>query len=183
MEYRQQATDRRKRQARSAKLETQATEKKQKKQKEGVVKKAVQKKTLDPEEEDELSIDSAAASEIDDDHDVEEDGPELLPEELLATRFARPPTPPPVGKDPTSAAPKSKVIKLDDDAPSRDRKVGPVTVSVLAKANKLLPPRDSSGTSRNLREKWLAGKRKGVGKSGAGFAVERRPFGGGFVKR
>jgi len=123
-----------------------------------------------------------SASESNDDEGVKvggEEGPELLPEELLAASFLRPPTPPPIDPSARLVA-KSKVIKLDD-APPKDRKIGPVVVSVLPTANKLLPPK-ASGPSMNLREKWLAGKRKGLGK-GAGFAVERKAFGGGFVKR
>lgn len=125
--------------------------------------------------------DESASEGDDDDEEVaeEEEGPLLLPEELLAASFVRPPTPPPIDPSARMIA-KSKVIKLDD-APPKDRKIGPVVVSVLPKTNKLLPPK-ASGPSMNLREKWLAGKRKGQGK-GAGIAVERKAFGGGFVKR
>ena len=117
-------------------------------------------------------------SDEDDADDDEDDEPDLLPADLLETDFTRPPTPPPTGKSDKIAL-SSKVIKLDD-GPPKDRKVGTVTVSVLPKANDLLPPK-ASGESRKLREHWLAGKRK-VGKKGA-VAVERRSFGGGFVKK
>jgi len=126
-------------------------------------------------------LDESASGNGDDEgvEEGEEKGLELLPEELLAASFVRPPTPPLIDPSARLAA-KSKVIKLDEALP-KDRKIGPVVVSVLPKANKLLPPK-ASGPSMNLREKWLAGKRKGLGK-GAGFAVERKAFGGGFVKR
>jgi len=170
LSIRQQATDRRKRQARSTKLETQATEKKKKESTKPL-------KSLDAEDG---QVDESASETADDEEEEEaEEGLELLPEELLAASFVRPLTPP-LADASTSLISRSKVIKLDDALP-KDRKIGPVVVSVLPKSNKLLPPK-ASGPSMNLREKWLAGKRKGQGK-GAGFAVERRAFGGGFVKR
>ena len=139
---------------------------------------AISPKAPEPEESTSESDDDAEEEESEEDEEVE-GGPELLPEELLAASFIRPPTPPSVSALASTKA-RNKVIKLDD-APPKDRKIGPVVVSVLPKANRLLPPK-ASGPSMNLREKWLAGKRKGQGK-GAGFAVERKAFGGGFVKR
>lgn len=118
------------------------------------------------------------SDEDEDDEDNDGDEPDLLPAELLEADFTRPPTPPPTSKSDKIALP-SKVIKLDNEPP-KDRKVGTVTVSVLPKANDLLPPK-ATAESRKLREHWLAGKRK-VGRKGA-VAVERRSFGGGFVKK
>lgn len=106
----------------------------------------------------------------------EEELPELLPEELLAQDFTRPPTPPPTARQQDAGEPKSRRIKLDATVPM-DIQVGPVKVSVLEKVNKVLPPK-ASLRSKAVREGWLAGRR---GK--AGMAMERKQFGGGFVKR
>jgi len=173
MYFRQQAADKRKRQEKSTRLEKQAQANKHK----------TAKSEAQPAKPsvDELPPSAGPGSDEDDDVDTEgdeDDGPDLLPADLLETDFTRPPTPPPTGTSDKIALP-SKVIKLDNEPP-RDRKVGNVTVSVLPKANDLLPPK-ASAESRKLREHWLAGRRK-VGKKGA-VAVERRSFGGGFVKK
>jgi len=169
MQYRQQAADKRKRQEKSSRLEKQAQANKDK-----TSKAEAQPAKASVEEPPTTGL----GSDEDDPEDDEDDEPDLLPEELLDTDFTRPPTPPPTGTSDKIALP-SKVIKLDDEPP-RDRKVGTVTVSVLPKANDLLPPK-ASAESKKLREHWLAGKRK-VGKKGA-VAVERRSFGGSFVKK
>jgi hypothetical protein len=117
----------------------------------------------------------------DEDEDEDEDMPELLPEDLLDTEFTRAPTPPLVTAATAKPTTKNRIIRLDGEAP-QDRKVGPITVSVLPKSNMLLPPK-SSVESKKLREHWLAGKRKGQGKAKGMATAERKPFGGGFVKR
>lgn len=151
---RQRAEDRRKRQEHAVKLAKQAQDKK-------------------------IAPASKVVATTHDDQEEEDEEPDLLPEELLATEFVRPPTPPPAESMVVQPSLSNRVVKLSDDAP-RDRKVGPVTVSVLQKTNKLLPPK-ASAASRDLREKWLAGKRKGSGKGD--YVVPRKAFGGGFVKR
>jgi len=172
MYFRQQAADKRKRQEKSTRLEKQAQANKHKTAK-AEAQPAKPSVELPPSAGPDSDEDDAEDTEGD-----EDDEPDLLPADLLDTDFTRPPTPPPTGKSDKIALP-SKVIKLDNEPP-RDRKVGTVTVSVLPKANDLLPPK-ASAESRKLREHWLAGRRK-VGKKGA-VAVERRSFGGGFVKK
>lgn len=112
------------------------------------------------------------------DESDEEDVPELLPEDVLMEVYARPPTPPPLRATTLHQAPKSS-RKLDFEKPKvKDRRVGPVNVSVLAKDNKHLAPR-ASKDGRGIRENWLAGR---SGKGGAA-AVERKPFNTKFITR
>ncbi|KAF2086411.1 hypothetical protein K490DRAFT_57714 [Saccharata proteae CBS 121410] len=114
--------------------------------------------------------------------------PDLLPLDLLESApSVRPPTPPPTVTTSTQNQnqKKNKHLKfLDDVKPAKDVKRGPVTVRVLEQQNKLLPPKISKG-SRDLREKWLMGERKGKGKgkmAGIGGG-ERKKVGGGFLRR
>jgi U3 small nucleolar RNA-associated protein 16 len=172
MHFRQQVAEKRKRQEKSTRLEKQAKENKDK------ISKTAVKLSKASVPEPPPTAPGSDEDDAEDAEDDEDDEPDLLPAELLETDFTRPPTPPPTGESDKITLP-SKVIKLDNEPP-RDRKVGTVTVSVLPKANDLLPPK-ATAESRKLREHWLAGKRK-VGKKGA-VAVERRSFGGGFVKK
>lgn len=103
------------------------------------------------------------------------DLPDLLPEDVLADEATtRPPTPPreePQIKS-TSAASNNGKIKFQDSRP-KDIRVGPVTVSVLEKQNKLLPPK-ANGRAKSLKDQWLAGRR--------GSGITRQSVGGGFVR-
>ncbi len=103
--------------------------------------------------------------------------PDLLPDEiLLAEPTIRPPTPP-FGKKPESKPlTENRRIQLDNKS-TQDVRVGPVSVSVLEKSNRLLPPR-ADERCKAIRESWLAGRRvKGSS------MIERKKFGVGFLRR
>ena len=101
--------------------------------------------------------------------------PDLLPDYILqATPGERLVTPPPE----KVAVPKSNKLRFLDRGEKRPKDVrkGDVTVRVLEGKGRLnLPPR-ASKSSRDLRESWLSGMRKGV-------QMERRSWKKGFVRR
>jgi len=103
--------------------------------------------------------------------------PDLLPDEvLLAEPTIRPPTPPFGRKQEKKPLLQNRHIQLDNES-TQDVRVGPVSVSVLEKFNRLLPPR-ADERSRAIREGWLEGRRvKGSG------MFERKKVGGGFLRR
>ena len=88
--------------------------------------------------------------------------PDLLPDYILqSTPGERLPTPPPAKA--TAAHQPNKLRFLDkEEKRPKDVKKGGVTVRVLESKGRLnLPPR-ANKSSRNLRERWLSGVRKGV---------------------
>jgi U3 snoRNA associated len=129
--------------------------------------------------------------------------PTLLPAELLETAAPdRPPTPPTEQRstsrskklDYSNLTTKEKRIfkqlleKASVEKPPKDKKRGPVHVSVLPKSNPLLPPK--VGPSSTVRKEWESGRvsgkiavaknvstyKKWMGKAVFG-KMQRRPFG------
>ena len=121
--------------------------------------------------------------------------PALLPTALLDSIDAvRPPTPPPVRAGKTDEERRREKLNHHikflerTDKPAKDVKKGKLSVAVLAKQNRVLPPK-ASRDSRNVREHWLKGRRaekSGKVKGSKGRLtkgkVERRVGGGGFLR-
>lgn len=102
--------------------------------------------------------------------------PALLPDEILAIEPAtNPPRPLSAPQNLESTNPRKRKFADADPKPIKDIRRGAVRVRVLEDLKATLPPR-SSKASQMLRERWLAGHRKGNDtgtsrrvKVGAGF--------------